>query len=163
MITFEAELSASSLEALITKLDKYAKSLDEATTDINKAIAERAEELVKTNVHSEAYDEGDLEESIQSEYNSEYARVYTENDHAAYAEFGIGIVGEGSHPEALAKGWVYDKNAHGDKGWFYTDKNGKKWFTRGYTGRKYMYNSYITLKQELNDIAKDVLKRKELI
>lgn len=146
MITFEAELSVSSLEALIEKLDKYAKSLDEATTDINKAIAERGYDLVMKNVPVLT---GELKNSIQSEYNSEYARIYTDNEHAAYAEFGTGVVGK-SKPHELAdkNGWIYD---YKNQGW------------QGYVGRKYMYHSYITLKQELNGIAKDVLTRKELI
>ena len=147
MKTFECELSVSSLEALIKDLDKYTKDLEESTVHINKAIAERGKEIVLSNV---PVDKGDLQRSIDNEYNSEYARVYTEGtDHAWFAEFGTGVRGKGNpHPKYEEHGWEYDFR---NQDW------------TGYVGHKYMYRSYITLKEELTSIAKEVLKQRGLI
>lgn len=146
MKTFEAELSVSSLEALIKDLDKYIKDLEESQIEINKAVAERGKEIVLSNV---PVDKGNLQRSIDCEYNNEYARVFTNNDHAWYAEFGTGVTGKRNpHPKYEEYDWIYDIHK-------------RNW--TGYVGHKYMYRSYITLKEELTSIAKEVLKRKGLI
>lgn len=146
MVRFEAELSVSSLEALIKDLEKYQKDLDNSMYAINEAIANKAYELLMIYT---PYLTGELRESIQKEITSEFARLYTDNDHAMFAEFGTGVVGKGKpHPKAAENGWVYD----------YKDQN---W--TGYEGRKYMYQTYIDIQKELIPIAEQVLKQRGLI
>lgn len=146
MVTFEAELSTSSLEALIKDLDKYKKDLDNSLYAINEAIAERAYELLMIYTPELT---GELKESIQKGITSEFAMLYTNNDHALFAELGTGVVGKNSpHPAAAENGWVYD----------YKNQNWK-----GYGGRKYMYQTYIDIEKELTQIAESVLRQRGLI
>ena len=52
---------------------------------------------------------------------------------AKIVEYGIGYTGE-----IYSQGnedWVYDVNQHGNKGWYYKDKNGEIRWTNGYAGR----------------------------
>lgn len=161
MKTFEAELSASSLKNLIKDLNKYQKDLDNSLKHINEAIADEVYKLVMQYVPDLT---GDLKASVQKEVTQEYARVFTDNEHSEFAEFGTGIVGSNNpHPEASSQGWTYDVNNHGEKGWVYKGKNGITYRTKGYTGRKYMYKSYIEIQKELIPIAERVLKQRGLI
>ena len=160
MATFEAELSVSSLEALIKDLDKYQKDLDNCLISINQAIADEVYNLVMSYIPEFT---GELKASVQKEITREYARVYTDNDHAQFAEFGTGIVGANNpHPQATAQGWSYDVNEHGEKGWVYKGTDGYYW-TKGYEGRQYMYKSYIDIQKELIPIAERVLRQRGLI
>lgn len=146
MVTFETELSTSSLEALIKDLDKYVNNLDKNIYSINEAIAIEAEKIVNQYV---PVDKGDLQRSIKNEVTKEYARIYTENDHALFAEFGTGVVGKGKpHEFAEQNGWVYD---HKNQGWV------------GYEGRRYMYYTYIDMQEKLKTIAEEVLRQRGLI
>ena len=146
MVTFEAELSASSLQNLIKKLNKYQQDLESCSYNINQAIAIEAEKIVNQYV---PVDKGDLKRSIKKEITKEYAEVYTNSDHALFAEFGTGITGKGKpHEFAEQNGWEYD---HKNQGWV------------GYDGRKYMYKTYIDIQKELVPIAERVLKQRGLI
>lgn len=146
MVTFEAELSQSSIEALIKDLKKYQKDLDNSLYAINEEIANRAYELLMVYTPKLT---GELRESIQKEVTSEFARIYTDNDHALFAEFGTGVVGKGKpHPAAADNSWVYD----------YKNQN---W--TGYEGRQYMYHTYQDIEKELIQIAERVLKQRGLI
>ena len=166
MVTFEAELSVSSLETLIKDLEKYQKDLDNCLISINQAIADKVYEIVMSRVPYKN-SSGELMASIQKEVTKEFARVYTVNDHALFAEFGTGIIGaDNPHPEASVQGWTYDVNGHGEKGWFYnkgTTEEPDIYWTKGYEGRQYMYRAYIDIQKELTQIAEQVLKQRGLI
>lgn len=146
MVTFEAELSTGSLEALIKDLDKYVDNLDKTIYSINEAIAIEAEKIVNQYVPIR---KGDLQRSIKKEIAKEYARIYTDNDHALFAEFGTGVEGKRkSHPKYEEYGWVYDIHK-------------QNW--TGYVGHKYMYKTYIDMQERLKPIAEEVLRRRGLI
>jgi hypothetical protein len=165
MVEFKAELSQSSIDALIKDLKKYQQDLDNSLISINQAIADKVYELVMSKVPRGT--SGDLARSIEKEVTKEFARVYTTNEHALYAEFGTGIVGAKSpHPEAEAQGWLYDINSHGEEGWFYnkgTRENPDIYWTKGYAGKKYMYYAYIEIQKKLEQITTEVLKQRGLI
>lgn len=79
-------------------------------------------------------------------------RITVDSEYAMYIEFGTGIVGaENPHPHP----WIYDVNAHGEKGWFYptteNDPNPYKHFfngvlyawTKGQKSRPFMYQTWL--------------------
>ena len=61
---------------------------------------------------------------------------------AKIVEYGIGFTGSKS-AKGIEDDWIYDKNEHSNKGWYYIDKNGEKRWTNGYAGR-YIF---LTLKE----------------
>lgn len=61
---------------------------------------------------------------------------------AKIVEYGIGYTGS-INAKDNDDDWEYDVNNHGNKGWYYIDKNGKKTWTNGFAGR------YIYLKLKL--------------
>lgn len=82
-----------------------------------------------------------------------------------YVEYGTGMVGsENSHPDAVAAGWRYDVNSHGDLGWWYpttandtnpTKKESSSGFvawTQGVKSRPFMYETYLWAYENFNDI-----------
>lgn len=166
MKIFKAELSTSSLDALVKKLENYPKELENSLISINQEIANRVYELVMVKV-PHANSTGDLMSSIKKEVTKEFARVYTDNPHAAFAEYGIGVIGaENPHPEASVQGWQYDVNKHGRKGWYYnkgTRENPDIYWTAGYAGVQYMYKTYIDIQPELEPLVDKVLKQRGLI
>lgn len=161
MIRFEAELSIKSLEDMIKNVKNYKEKLNSSLYDINSAIAEEALSRAKSYVK---IDTGNLSNSIQKEVTKEYARVYTNEEYAKYVEFGTGVVGkDNSHPKAAEKGWRYDVNSHGEKGWVYT-KNGEDFYwTKGQKAQKFMWQAFLDTKGRMKIIAKRVLKNKGLI
>ena len=53
---------------------------------------------------------------------------------AQIVEYGIGYTGF-INPLPIQVDWQYDVNDHGYKGWYYTDKSGKTFWTNGFEGR----------------------------
>lgn len=68
-------------------------------------------------------------------------------------EYGTGIIGAESGASTIAtdRGWQYDVNGHGEKGWFYKDENGEIWWTRGMTGKLIYYKSKQIIEEKIND------------
>ena len=86
-------------------------------------------------------------------------------DHAAFVEFGTGIVGKQSpYPYQLPEGvdWQYASGktirqlADGRYGWFYPADDGKWYFTEGMPSRPFMYMTAIELCDIVSQTAKVV-------
>ena len=77
---------------------------------------------------------------------------------AAFVEFGTGYWGNmQSHPLANEKGWKYDVNDHGEKGWFYYKDGGWHW-TNGMPARPFMLETAWDLAERVQEIAKEVFR-----
>lgn len=89
---------------------------------------------------------------LMSHFRKEYELGKFLNDcyYAALVEYGTGIVGSGTHPNA--KGYQYDVNNHGEDGWYYMDEHGKFHWTKGMQAHRYMFNA-------LNDYLNDGVKK----
>lgn len=60
----------------------------------------------------------DFAEDFETIITSNLGILKTTDEQQTYIEFGTGIVGSGdSHELAEEKGWQYDVNKHGEKGW----------------------------------------------
>ena len=108
-----------------------------------------------------AVDTGELLNSMKAEAGDVIQAgskwiVFTDCPHAAYVEFGTGIVGERDpHPDTSLVGWRYDINEHGEAGWHYY-KNGEWHWTKGMQSRPFMYETGRDLRMKVSKIAKEV-------
>lgn len=168
---FKADcLSVSSIRQLQKDLEKYRDSLEYKARLLAEKLAERGVEIARVQISSlDAVFTGELLSSIHSEYKSSQKggaifAVVADSDHAAFVEFGTGIIGQESpYPYKLPEGvsWKYASGktirqlADGRYGWFYP-KDGQWYFTEGMPSRPFMYNTSMELMQEIVKVAKEV-------
>ena len=92
--------------------------------------------------------------------------VKVSSDHAAFVEFGTGVVGQNSphkNGEYLARAaWDYASGSKifttkdGKVGWIYPTKDGKFRFTEGMESRPFMYQTALELQSKFPEIVKEV-------
>lgn len=90
--------------------------------------------------------------------------VIAGSSHAAFVEFGTGVVGKGSYPATLPAGWQYEAmwspwahDADDPSAWYYFDRDGKRHKTRGQRGSAYMASAAEAMRQDALKVAKEVL------
>ena len=117
-------------------------------------------EIAKMNVSDmNAYDSGELYNSIHGKSNGNVGYVIADAAHAAFVCFGTGIMGANDpHPNIAIAGWRYDVNGHGELGWWYIGRDGKAHWTKGMPSRPYMYQTAQVLRQMVIPAAKEALK-----
>lgn len=155
-------LSVSEFKKAAEEVEKYKKEITRKTRKLAERLAEEGVELAKIKISEyPAIDTGELLNSMQAEagdviqYGSKWI-VFTDCPHAAYVEFGTGIVGERDpHPDTSLVGWRYDINEHGEAGWHYY-KNGEWHWTKGMQSRPFMYETGRDLRMKVSRIAKEV-------
>ena len=79
---------------------------------------------------------------------------------AKVVEYGTGIVGANSEASKYANDWQYDVNNHGEKGWYYSDANGKLHFTKGIQGRLIFYETKRRVEENINQWVTEYYKSK---
>ena len=154
------QLSEESIKAAIKELNKYKSELSKKTNLLVQKLVEAGVEIAKQEVLTlGAFDSGELHDSLDGLMYTDGARgiIFTDCGHAAFVEFGSGIVGAGSpHPTMP---WAYDVNNHGEAGWVYFDeKQGLFRWTKGMPSRPYMYLTAQRLEERVAEIARDVFK-----
>lgn len=91
--------------------------------------------------------------------------VVAGTDHAAFVEFGTGVIGQkkpykGELPPGVSWQYASGQTIHqlkdGRIGWFYRDDNGHWWFTEGMPSRPYMYNTARELERKVKNVVKEV-------
>lgn len=151
------KLSEDGIDDAIKKIEAYKQQVQAAPAKLTELVTDEGAKLAQENV---PVDSGDLQSSIHAEAYSESGRIVANAAHAAYVEFGTGIVGaENSHPNYEEFGWVYDVNEHGEDGWWYTGKDGKKHWTKGLQSRPFMYDTSVQLKEKIEQLGKEALKK----
>lgn len=149
MVTFETELSVSSINNTMKGIDNYIKKLEDAKIHIHNELANRAYELLVTNT---PVDTGELIDSFITDISKEMARVYTTCPHAKYVEFGTGVRGQSTgYPIETASIIVED-------GW-----KGYSSEISGQYGQKFFYDTWLTIKKEGPNIIERVLKERGLL
>lgn len=164
-------LSVSSIENLQKELQKYSDSLEYKARLIAEKLAERGVEVARVKIADlDAIFTGELISSVHSEYvgsqkGGAIFAVVTDSDHAAFVEFGTGIVGSahpytGKLPEGVTWEYAVGKTigylADGRYGWFYPADDGNWYFTEGMPSRPFMYFTAIELKTMILEIAQEV-------
>lgn len=166
----EVRLSADSLGEAAKYLEAYAKSLDgkarRTAIELARMGARNAEETYDS--YEKPYETNELLESIDHERTPHGARVVAKSDHAAFFEFGTGVVGqENPYPfqnEASA-GWNAGASIGGDG--HFTAPNGldawyvpgfKGLFTSGMPSRPFMAPAALYMRANLMKVARKEFK-----
>ena len=158
-VTFS--LSSASVREAIAQLERYRDGLP---AKLERMLARLSEEGVAAAVAVVPEDTGELRSSIES--RREGPRRYlvvAENGHAAFVEFGTGVVGQGTYPGELPKGWGYDTRrtpeAHDPADptlWYYYDRDGDLRCTRGRVASGYMLAASEEMRRKVLEIAREV-------
>ena len=154
------QLSEASIKAAIKELNAYKRELSQKARILVQRLVEAGVEIAKQEVKVlGAFDSGELHDSLDGLMYTDGAHgiIFTNCGHAAFVEFGTGVVGAGSpHPTMP---WQYDVNAHGEAGWvYYDEKQGRFRWTKGMPSRPYMYLTAKQLEEKVVEIARDVFK-----
>lgn len=166
MPTYKMKLTAESVGKVLNSVDTYNKRVKKSGENLTRQLTEQGVSLAQQNAsYMNIYDSGELVNGIQAEYvgwgrttRAAIGKVHSTAPHSAYCEFGTGVVGMNSpHPEPIP-GWTYDENEHGEKGWVYYDKNGKKRWTKGMPSRPYMYDTARMLRNMIVSKARGIFK-----
>jgi phage gpG-like protein len=155
-ITFT--LDEKSINAAIKQLSLYKKELSRKANLLVQRLVAEGVEIAKQEVKVlGAFDSGELHDSLDGLMYTDGTRgiIFTNCGHAAFVEFGTGVVGAGSpHPTMP---WQYDVNAHGEAGWvYYDEKQGRFRWTKGMPSRPYMYLTARQLEERAMAIAREV-------
>lgn len=158
MPVINVSLNIESISDAIEQLKEYGdrvRNLDERVVKrLAKDGAENARQLV---AYMDAIDTGELSGSIIDEASGKTGYVKATAAHAAYVEFGTGVVGSGSpHPNPV--GWAYDVNGHGEAGWMYPGDDGRWHWTKGMPSRPYMYNTAQMMAEAVPQIVEEELQ-----
>ena len=166
-------LSVKSIQNLQKDLEKYKEELMTKTTNFASRLAERGVEIAKINiVDLDAVFTGELLESIRRDRKMEGGKydavfvVVADSAHAMFVEFGTGYKGlNSSYPYNFPDGVTWNYNTgntikYNDKTgsyyWFYPGDDGKWHYTEGMPARPFMYETANQLRQEIEEIAREV-------
>ena len=162
------ELSKKSLEEAKRFLNKYQEAYSKG---IDNAV-KYATEMMYNKVLEYCYANGisNHTSQIQWQYddNTKTGRVWTNDMVIIFNEMGTGIVGSNNphpNPDGPFKSWIYDKNNHGESGWYYPttsddtnpykyEKNGQLYgWTKGLPSRHMFYSAFQDIKNEIGNIV----------
>lgn len=144
------KISLDGIDDVIEELNAYKKWIEQKSAELVNRLCARGLEIAKQQC---PVDTGELRDSITAIAEGLAGQIIASSGHAAYVEFGTGIVGASSpHPTMP---WIYDINAHMDKGWVYF-KNDRFYWTAGQPARPFMYNTAKQLAEEAPAIAREV-------
>lgn len=162
-------LSKQSINLAIRRLEEYKKEAETKTIALAQRLTDLGVEIVRMKiVELGAVDKGDLLSSVGGYFSPllNAGFVMVTSDHAAFVEFGTGIVGNAtphSNAEYLAKAsWKYmvgEKiftTKDGKVGWVYPTDDGGYRFTEGMPSRPFMYETALELERQFVQIAKGV-------
>lgn len=154
MFSIDIEIESQGYEALVEFLSK-AKGIEQDRGLIEKLTArglkilieeaEKVKFVTKSNANYVASMTSRIEDYCTGV-------LYSTSDHAAYNEFGTGVVGLGSDTETIrsATGISYDD------GWHYYDEVEGRWrYTRGQKGQYVFYKTILRLQQEIPMLVRD--------
>lgn len=119
---------------------------------------------VEVAVREAPVDTGDLRSNIRVEAKDGHTvLVVADSEHAAFVEFGTGVVGQGTYAGNLPDGWEYDQrrtpSAHDPEDptwWYYVDPvDGEVHRTQGQTGKGFMLAASVEMRQRLIEVVRE--------
>ena len=162
---------AGSLQKAVKELRKYKKDIEAKTIRLVQRLTDYGAEVARVKIVSmDAYYSGELLSGVAGYYSPglNAGFVMVTSDHAAFVEFGTGIVGDAAqHPNAeyLAKAaWDYASGTKifttqdGRVGWFYPTDDGGFRFTEGMPSRPFMYETALELQRTFPRMAQEVFR-----
>ena len=171
MRTIQVRLDPKSIEAAILEINQYERNVENNARQLVQRLVDLGANIARVKiVGMGAFYSGELLSGVGGYYsptlNAGWVKVT--NDHAAFVEFGTGVVGQ-SNPhrngEYLSKAsWAYATGRtifttkDGRVGWFYPTDDGGYRFTEGMKSRPFMYETALKLQREFPRIAREVFK-----
>lgn len=158
----------------IRQLEQYKKNLELKVKELLTTLAEHGASVAKASVEGLPYSTGDLESSIYAIYDEQThtAMIKADNEHAVFVEFGTGLIGEGTYPNAdyltLASqfGWqgyfvggeqmCEFETKSGRQGWITMMNNGQYFFTEGQSAKHFMDDAVRAICEEYEETVKRV-------
>lgn len=169
MKSIKVDLDPIGVAKAIEEIRQYQKEVGTNIRMIVQRLCDFGVEMARVKIVSlGAIDSGELLAGVDGYYspllNAGFVRVAS--DHAAFVEFGTGIVGQNSphkNGEYLARAsWGY---ATGEKifttkdgrvGWIYPMDNGEFRFTEGMVSRPFLYETALEIQKKFPQMAKEV-------
>lgn len=160
------------IEKAINELNAYAKEVEQKTKILVSNLTDLGADIARVKIVSlGAIYSGELLSSVSGYFspllNAGFVKVT--NDHAAFVEFGTGVVGQTNphtNGEYLSKAaWQYAVGSKifttqdGRVGWIYPTDDGGFRFTEGMESRPFMYQTALELQREFPRIAQEVFSR----
>lgn len=143
---------ADELQEAFDVLARNLTSLDKNAEQFIKRMVEQGVEYAKDRA---PIDTGDLREGIYGTCKGAEGIIYSTSDHAAFVEFGTGVVGDGTYP-GDNQGYAYNVPSE------YKDETGGWWwngnYTHGYPANPYMFDTMQYLKSIAVKTAKETMK-----
>ena len=158
-----------SIQKAIRDLKRYRQQVETNAMMLVQRLTDEGAEIARVKIVSlGAYYSGELLSGVDGYYsptlNAGFVRVTS--DHAAFVEFGTGVVGQNNphrNGEYLSKAaWKYASGAkifttqNGRVGWIYPTDDGGFRFTEGMKSRPFMYETALELQRSFPRIAKEV-------
>ena len=156
----------------IRRLNEYQKEVEAKTIELAQRLTDLGAEIVRIKiVEMGAYYSGELLSGVSGYFsptlNTGFVRVTS--DHAAFVEFGTGVVGQANphkNGEYLSKAsWGYATGSKifttkdGKTGWIYPTDDGGFRFTEGMPSRPFMYETAKELESRYKQIAREVFAK----
>ncbi len=155
-------VSLGNIDEAIRRIEEYEKSLPDKCRKLIQRLTDEGVSIARAKIVSMgAFEDGELLESMQGLLYKEGNKgmIVADCKHAAFVEFGTGVVGKGKQHPDIPVPWTYDSNEHGEDGWYYYDKEqGRYRFTKGMPSRPFMYETAAELRNKLTEYAKEVFK-----
>lgn len=166
MPTFKAELSVSSIDALIRDVETYKSKLEATPQKITNSLVNIGVAEIEKNIHDVRDKSGNELAVAASMFFGDTGFACMQGEQAAYLEFGTGEVGASSpHPQADASGWQYASGTRiiptrsGKRMWKYRLRGTERWtYTAGIPAGMVVLNASLTVRANLIPKAKEALK-----
>lgn len=161
-MTKKITVSLGNLSKLSAYLKDYEKKLDSKVTELIREMADNGVQIAQAKLYEYgAVNLGDLVGSIAMYVENGKAMIFTDSDHAAYVEFGTGVVGAyNPYPADLPSGWSYASGETIDPEtgvwYFYNTNTGIHGYTQGMPSRPFMWDTANELRQKLTEYARGV-------
>lgn len=163
-MNLKVDLSQSSINSALKYLNYLAKTIEDASDTIPEELGELGKSIAEK--HVSVYT-GELIGNIKViKQGDGHYQLEANSPHAAFHEFGTGVMGQGTYPYPFPVPWKYNagwkRNTRFDASdpnkWFYVDPNDGQWHsTRGQRGHAYMAQAAEAMRQEVIPMAKEKL------
>lgn len=159
MRRIEVELSPTSIDLAVNHLYEIADRLEDFADGLAEGLADHGKTIAEQNVSVYT---GELMGNIKVIKQDEGRyQLEANSPHAAFHEFGTGVVGQGTYSHPFPVPWKYNagwkRNTRFDASdpdkWFYFE--GGEWHsTRGQRGHAYMAQAAEAMRQNIIPLAK---------
>lgn len=149
------KLNSRSVEQVIDEVNTYRNEVVRIASELGQALVEEGIQIAKLKISIlDAIETGAMLNDVNGLFDTTTGKGFIKVDagHAAYVEFGTGVVGQMTKSLAIDKpsGWGHDLNQHGWQGWVYDHG---RW-TRGMSPRPFMWYTWYELCEKAEEMVR---------